>query len=260
MAMQVTILGCGASGGVPTIGGVWGNCNPDNPKNRRRRVSVFIEVAGRNILIDCGPDLREQLNDLGTTKVDAVLLTHAHADHIMGIDDLQRLYWHNGKQPMPMFLSAEALDELKRRFDYIFAPIMVQGKPERLPPFAPTLIQPGRFTVQGVEVAAIAQHHKGEQGSLGFRIGDFAYSTDVKALDDAAFAALHGVKLWVVDMQRERESYGHSHLAQTLAWIERVKPERAIFTHMDSETDYDEIKAKCPTGVEPAYDGMVLTL
>lgn len=254
--MKVTVLGCGGSGGVPLIGNVWGACNPHNPKNRRRRVSVFVQSDTTNILVDFGPDLREQLISVQATKVDAALVTHVHADHVHGIDDLRRLYFLNNQTAVPVYANLSDLHILQTRFPYAFKSFHYEVKPE--PPLKPIPMD-GPFTVGDLHIIPFLQNH-GQRESWGFRIGDFAYSTDVKALSKEAFAILSGIKVWIVDCVREREHPAHSHLAQTLEWIARVKPERAYLTHMDSSLDYDELMAKCPPGVEPAYDGLELDL
>ena len=251
--MKVTVLGCGASWGVPAIGPDWGRCDPSDPRNRRRRCSLLVESRGQTLLIDTAPDLREQLLDTGAARLDAVLLTHAHADHLHGIDDLRIVNRLIGK-PLPFHASAEALAEVERRFGYA-----LQAAPEK-PLYRPALIaQPidGPFTAAGMPVVAFAQNH-GYTTSLGFRIGPLGYSTDVTELDDDAFAALAGIELWVVDCMRREAHPTHSHLAKTLAWIERVQPRRAVLTHMDQSMDYRELSAELPPGVEPGYDGLAI--
>lgn len=255
--MKVTILGCGGSGGVPIIGGVWGNCNPHNPKNRRRRVSILVQEGDTNILVDYGPDIREQLNSVHVTKLDAVLTTHAHADHIHGIDDLRRLYWVNSNMPVPLYARQQDMRVLEERFPYAFKPFLYGVKPE--PPFTQHILT-GPIKIGEVTITPFEQDH-GKITSLGFRFNDFAYSTDVRAMSDENFATLAGVKAWVVDCVREEPGHlAHSHLAQTLEWIARLKPERAWLTHMDVHLDYDETLAKCPPGVEPAYDGLEINI
>jgi phosphoribosyl 1,2-cyclic phosphate phosphodiesterase len=254
--MKVTLLGCGASWGVPAIGPDWGRCDPADPRNRRRRCSLLVESRDQKLLIDMAPDLREQLLDAGTARLDAVLLTHAHADHLHGIDDLRIINRLIGK-PLPLHASAEALAEVGRRFAYTLLP-PVPGRPLYRPALIGHPID-GKFTAAGMPVLPFAQDH-GYSTTLGFRIGPLAYSTDVARLDDDAFAALAGVELWIVDCMRRAPHPTHSHLAQTLAWIERVRPRRAVLTHMDQSLDYRELSAELPAGVEPGYDGLVVEL
>jgi phosphoribosyl 1,2-cyclic phosphate phosphodiesterase len=253
--MKVTVLGCGASWGVPAIGPDWGRCDPANPRNRRRRCSLLVERSGHNLLIDTSPDLREQLLDAGIARLDAVLLTHAHADHLHGIDDLRIINRLIGK-PLPFHASAETLAEVERRFGYALQP-----PPERAL-YRPALTGipiVGPFTAAGMPVVPFAQNH-GYGMSLGFRIGPLGYSTDVTELDDHAFAALAGIELWIVDCMRRKPHPTHSHLAKTLAWIERVGPRRAVLTHMDQSLDYHELAAELPACVEPGYDGLAIEL
>ncbi len=254
--MKVTILGCGASWGVPAIGPDWGRCDPADPRNRRRRCSLLVENRGSVLLIDTSPDLREQLIDARVRRIDAVLLTHAHADHLHGIDDLRMINLLM-KKPIPIYADARTMEQVEQRFGYVLKPAL----PDKL--LARPTLQPheiaGPFTVAGMPVVPFVQDH-GFSTTLGFRIGPLGYSTDVTELDDNAFAALAGVELWIVDCLRRRPHPTHSHLAKSLAWIERVRPRRAALTHMDQSFDYRELSAELPQGVEPGYDGLVLEL
>lgn len=271
--MKVTILGCGGSGGVPVVGGVvggnWGACDPSNPRNRRRRVSILVEdgpaakdpaettaaeEGGTVLLVDASPDLRLQLLDSGTVRLDAVLFTHAHADHCHGVDELRSLAYVN-RGPIDAFMDAQTRRELTAKFDYVFTS---SCEPDTLyrPILNDRLIE-GPFSVGEIQVTPFAQGHGGVT-TLGFRFGPVAYSTDVVELDDAAFAALADVEVWIVDCLRIDPHPTHSHLAQTLAWIERVQPKRAILTHMNHQTDYEDLKSRCPANVEPGYDGLVI--
>jgi phosphoribosyl 1,2-cyclic phosphate phosphodiesterase len=256
--MRVTILGCGPSGGVPLIGNDWGECDPANPRNRRRRASILIEHQGAQILVDASPDMRLQLLDAGIARLDAILFTHAHADHCHGIDEVRALNRAMG-QAIAIYAAPATLAELKQRFGYIFRPSdPAAGAVFYKPSLVPTAIE-GPFEVIGVRAVPFAQNH-GFSTTLGFRFGALGYSTDVVSLDDAAFAALEGVEIWIVDCYRRTPHPTHSHLARTLEWIARVKPKRAILTHMDVQLDYETLRGALPAGVEPAYDGMVIEL
>jgi phosphoribosyl 1,2-cyclic phosphate phosphodiesterase len=253
--MRVTVLGCGPSTGVPVIGGRWGRCDPADPRNRRRRVSALVETGGATILIDTSPDLREQLLDAGVSRIDAVLMTHAHADHLHGIDDLRSVN-RLMRAEIPLYADGATLREIRARFGYVLDPIAA-GRFYK-PMLTPHEIA-GPFAAAGVPVVPFAQDH-GFGTTLGFRIGGFAYSTDVTELDERAFAALAGSELWIVDCLRREPHPTHSHLAKTLGWIARVKPRRAVLTHMDQSLDYRELCAELPAGVEPGRDGLVIDL
>lgn len=256
--MKVTILGCGGSGGVPladgTIGGNWGVCDPANPRNRRRRVSILVEAEDTSILVDASPDLRAQILDAPVRRLDAVIFTHTHADHCHGLDEL-RAMTHAQRGPLDAFMDAATRATLTARFAYAFAsscdPNSLYG-----PVFTDRILD-GPTRIGGLTVVPFAQGH-GPETTLGLRFGPVAYSTDVVALDDAAFATLAGVEVWIVDCLRDAPHATHSHVAQTLQWIDRVKPARAVLTHMNHQIDYEDLRSRCPAGVEPAYDGLTI--
>ncbi|GHF28130.1 phosphoribosyl 1,2-cyclic phosphodiesterase [Kordiimonas sediminis] len=250
--MKLTILGCGTSGGVPKIPEYWGACDPAEPKNRRQRASVFVEEGDTHILIDTSPDLRSQILTNKINKIDAVFYTHEHADHTHGIDELRGFHQATGAK-IPMFADAETMALLKSKFDYIFKG--VRGYPSV---GTGTAIN-GPKQVGQIKMIPFEQGH-GSGISLGYRFGDMAYSTDLNRMPETAFEALQGVKIWVVDALRYDPHPTHSHLAQTLEWIEQVKPDLAVLTHMTWDMDYQTLKRKLPSGVVPAYDGMVLEL
>lgn len=255
------MLGCGTSSGVPRLGGAdgagdWGDCDPSEPRNRRRRVSVLVEHHGTNILIDAGPDLREQLLSARVRHLDAVLFTHDHADHAHGIDDLRQIF-HLMRRPVACHAIPATWSVLERRFDYVF-----QGT-EFYPATCTATHITAPFAIGDITVTAFAQNH-GNIDSTGFRLAAagraLAYSTDVKALDDRAAAALADLDLWIVDALRHTPHPTHSHLAQTLAWIAHYRPRRAILTHMDQSMDYRTLAATLPSGTEPGFDGLMFDL
>jgi len=254
--MKVTMLGCGPSTGIPTIGPDWGACDPADPRNRRRRASLLIECHGKTVLIDTSPDMREQLLETHTSRLDAVIMTHAHADHLHGIDDLRSVN-RLMQAAIPLYADAPTLAEIERRFGYALRPIEPGGFYYK-PTVTPHPID-GPFVAAGLPVVPFTQDH-GYSTTLGFRIGALGYSTDVTELDDTAFASLAGIELWIVDCLRYEPHPTHSHLAKTLSWIERVKPGRAVLTHMDRPLDYRELAARLPQGVEPGRDGLVIEL
>lgn len=241
------------------VGGVWGECDPAEPRNRRRRASILVEIGPVALLIDSSPDCRAQLLDAGIDRLDAVIYTHAHADHSHGIDDLR---WINFAMhaPLPAYADADTLKVLGDRFPYVFTPLRPPSAGQPVRYYKPVLIPheiSGPFEVAGVTVTPFEQDH-GFSKTLGFRIGDFAYSTDVVALDEAAFAALEGIDTWVVDAFRRTPHPTHAHLELTLSWIDRIRPRRAALCHMGTDMDYRTLCAELPKGVEPAFDGLVL--
>jgi len=251
--MKATILGCGTSSGVPVIRLGWGDCDPQEPRNRRRRASILVETDESILLVDTTPDLREQLIDAQVKRLDAVLYTHAHADHCHGIDDLRWICQFNGR-PLPTYGAATHLDELRSRFEYVFTPI--KGDFYYKPVLDPRDVD-GPFRVGDIEVVPFEQDH-GYSTTLGFRFGPIAYTTDAVRLDEAAFQALAGVDVWIVDCLQLSPHPTHAHLAKVLAWIARVRPRRAVLTHMNRNLDYRAVKDLLPAGVEPAYDGQVI--
>lgn len=256
--MKVTILGCGSSTGIPMIGCKCPVCTSENPKNQRSRVSLLIEINGKNLLIDTSPDLRQQALREGVTRVDAVLYTHEHADHTHGIDDLRAFNYLSGNA-VPIYCDQPTYDSLQTRFCYVFQPKPeVWYRPWLIPHILPSA-PVHRFEVFGIPVVCFEQMH-GKVTTLGFRIGDFAYSTDTDGLSETAFEALAGVKTWVVDCLSYKKSMTHATLDITLGWVAQVKPELAVLTHMSHEMDYDKLTRELPAGIVPGYDGMVLSL
>jgi phosphoribosyl 1,2-cyclic phosphate phosphodiesterase len=255
------MLGSGASAGVPVIGCKCAVCSSSDPRNKRTRVSIIVESSTTRILVDASPDLRQQLLATGLTKFDAVVFTHEHADHMHGLDELRSLNWHkNG--PLDAYGDTRTLVEAKRRFGYAFDPPgeMAAKGVWVVPVLVPKTVEPGvPFRIGDIEVLAFVQIHGGDrEPTLGLRFGNFAYSTDVKEMPEAGFAALAGIDTWIVDCLQEPPNWAHSHLAQTLEWIERVGPRQAVLTHMNHRVDYTDWAAKLPSGIEPGFDGLVL--
>jgi phosphoribosyl 1,2-cyclic phosphate phosphodiesterase len=254
--MRVTVLGCGTSSGVPLIGCRCAVCTSTEPRNKRRRCAILIEHGPIRVLVDTPPDLREQCLDAGIDRIDALIYTHAHADHVNGIDDLRAINVFMDRA-IDTYGDAAVLGRIRERFGYAFLP------PEPAlgwwrPALNPIVVE-GPFRIGDLEFRPFEQVH-GRLPSWGFRTGAFAYSPDVKELPEAALAELAGVEVWLVDCLRDRPHPSHAHLEQTLAWIELIKPRRAILTLMNHELDYRELERRLPAGVEPAYDGMVLTI
>lgn len=254
--MNVTILGSGTSSGVPRVGNDWGRCDPSNPKNRRRRVSILVDHGKARILVDTGPDLREQLLDAGIADVDGVIWTHDHADHCHGIDDLRQLYHARG-QPVAGYARQETLDSLKLRFAYAF-----DGK-SGYPAVAAANLLPDHLNLGGISVQVVDQPH-GDITTAGLRFDagghSVVYSTDFNELTPEMENRFQGADVWIVDTLRRSPHPTHPHLSQCLEWIERVRPKRAVLTHMDNSMDYETLLDELPAGVEPGYDGMEIRL
>jgi phosphoribosyl 1,2-cyclic phosphate phosphodiesterase len=254
--VKVTILGSGTSSGVPRVDGDWGKCDPAEPRNRRRRVSILVEHEGTRILVDTSPDLREQLLAEGGGRPSAVIWTHEHADHCHGIDDLRPFYFY-GKEPIAGFARARTRAELELRFAFAFAGH--QG----YPPYMSCADLADDSVLGGIRVRTVDLPH-GQITSAGLRFdaggASLCYFTDFNVLPDAAAALVESVDLWIVDAVREAPHPTHPHLARTLDWIERQQPRRAILTHMDQSMDYASLCAVLPEAVEPGYDGLAVTL
>ena len=254
MTIEVTILGCGSSGGVPLIGNIWGPCDPNDSRNIRRRVSILVKKNNKTFLVDTSPDLRMQMIDANIKDVDAVLYTHSHADHVHGIDDLRAFCWQRkDNKPLPIYSDQYTIDQITRRFDYAFE----NKYGSAVPSLAANTIAIGNNTIQGINVEAIKQIH-GKGFSLGYRFDNIAYSTDVNNLPDESMKKLENLDLWIVDCVRYEPHYSHSHFDQTMSWINKLKPKKAILTHMGHWLDYHELNSKCPQNVEPGIDGMVI--
>jgi phosphoribosyl 1,2-cyclic phosphate phosphodiesterase len=254
--VKVRILGCGTSSGVPRVGNDWGDCDPGEPKNRRRRVSILVEQDGTHVLVDTGPDLREQLLGANVAELDAVIWTHDHADHCHGIDDLRQVF-HARRAPVPGYGRRETLDTLVDRFGYIF-----EGKGE-YPPVAEASLLPDQLQIGPLSIRIVDQPH-GSMTSAGIRFDadrtSIGYSTDVNGLTDEMVALFRGIDVWIVDALRRRPHPSHASLSETLDWIAVVQPKRAILTHMDQSMDYRKLLAELPAGVEPGYDGQEIAL
>jgi phosphoribosyl 1,2-cyclic phosphate phosphodiesterase len=262
MTLRFTILGCGSSGGVPRPALGWGVCDPNNPKNRRRRTSLLVERRTPDgvtrILVDTSPDLREQLLGAEVDWVDAVLFTHEHADHTHGIDDLRGLFINRRKR-VPVWLDERVSRIMHGRFGYCFAP----------PPGSeyPPICREHRMqayetiTVEGqggtITALPILQEH-GDIPSLGFRFGSLAYSCDLSGLPADSVTALDGLSVWIIDALRDKPHPSHLSVSEALGWIERLKPRRAILTNLHSDLDYEELKRRLPAHVEPAYDDLTI--
>jgi phosphoribosyl 1,2-cyclic phosphate phosphodiesterase len=260
MSLKFTILGCGSSMGVPRVALGWGECDPNNPKNRRRRCSLLVERTGASgrtrVLVDCTPDLRMQLLDAEVDSLDGVLITHEHADHTHGVDDLRPLFVKNRRR-VDIWLDEPTSAAMRARFGYCFATPPGSEYPPILTEHRLTTGQMATIEGQGgpIEVVPVLQNH-GDIPSLGFRFGNVAYSADIKDLPAGSIPALAGLDVWIVDALRKSPHPSHFNLDEALAWIARIKPKRAILTNMHTDMDYAALQAILPAGVEPGFDGM----
>jgi phosphoribosyl 1,2-cyclic phosphate phosphodiesterase len=259
---RFTILGCGSSPGVPRITGDWGACDPNNPKNRRSRaafmVQQFAEDGGvTTVVIDTGPDFRQQMIAARVSDIDAVLYTHAHADHLHGIDDI-RGYFHNSNRRIPIHADAVTMDRIRAGFGYCLETPAGSNYP---PIVQPVLIErlDQNFAVNGaggeIEFVPLKQQH-GDIHSLGFRIGDIAYCSDVSDFPKDSLARLQKLDVLILDALQYKFHPSHLSLEQSLGWIAQLQPSRAYLTHMHVPLDYDTVMRETPDHVEPAYDGL----
>jgi len=262
--LTVTILGCGSSMGVPRPALGWGACDPNNPKNRRRRTSLLVErrSAGgvTRVLVDTSPDLREQLLGAGVDWIDGVLFTHGHADHTHGIDDLRPLFVHRRKR-LDAYLDEATSRDIMGRFRYCFEKPPGSEYPPIMTEHRISGGQPVTIAGEGgpIEALPLLQRH-GDIPSLGFRFGSLAYSCDLVDLPAESAVSLGGLDIWIVDALRYAQHPSHFSLSDALRWIERIKPRRAILTNLHSDLDYETLRNELPPHVEPAYDGLQLNL
>ncbi len=253
--MRITVLGSGSSSGVPGIGIGWGACDPENPKNQRLRPSILVEQAGKTILIDTSPDLRYQLLHTGVERLDAVLFTHAHADHLHGLDDLRGVN-RAMNTPLDIHADASTLNIIATRFPYAMEPLpetaTIYYKPTLV---AHEIVPGGDYSIAGMDIRTFEQDH-GFSKTVGFRFNDFAYTTDAVELPEMAFDILEGVHTWMIGVFTDEPHTTHVHVDKALEWHARIRPERCILTHLGPRLDYATLLRDLPEGVEPAFDFM----
>ncbi len=258
--MKVTVLGSGSAYGVPYAGGGWGNCDPNNPKNRRLSPSILIEDKGSKMLVDMSPDFRQQAEMHKITLLDGVLFTHAHADHITGMFHLPIFMKHYQDRNLPMYTDRFARIGIEKLWWYMFD---AKISPEYSGPGRPywnEIIPHFGFKVGNIDVNTFIQNH-GSIHSLGVRVGNFVYSTDVNSFPQESEKYLEGVDTWIVDCNCEfNKDKSHSYLEQCLGWVEKFKPKKTYLSHLDYTIDYDKMSAKLPKNVELAYDNLVIEL
>lgn len=254
--MRITVLGSGSSSGTPSVEAGWGACDPQNPKNRRLRPSILVEGGDKTVLVDTSPDLRQQLLNTGVQHLDAVLYTHAHSDHLHGIDDLRGVN-RRMNAAIPVFADAVTMQSIAQRFPYVFEPLA-----EDATIYYKSTLEPqvefghgDTFLAGGFSVTAIEQDH-GYINTMGFRMDDFAYSTDLIAMHEDGFDMLKGIKVWMLGTFTDKPHPTHLDVDRALEWIERVKPERAYLTHLGFGLDFEALQAKLPDNVYVAFDGL----
>ncbi|MBG1231579.1 MBL fold metallo-hydrolase [Aestuariivirga litoralis] len=262
MTLALTILGCGSSAGVPRVGNDWGACDPANPKNRRRRCSILLERKGPDgttkVLVDTGPDLREQLLSAEVSHLDGVWFTHDHADHTHGIDDLRPLYLI-GRKRLPIHATPETMRTLQSRFAYCFVsandyPAIAQ--PHEITPYITVLSHGAGGSITALPIPV----RHGNIDALCFRSGDTAYMPDVNGVPEPAMTALQGLDLLIIDALRYKPHPSHFRLEETIGVIKALKPKRAVITNMHIDLDYETLAKELPENAVPAYDGMKLEL
>ena len=264
MSLTLTILGCGSSGGVPRIANNWGQCDPNEPRNRRRRCSVLLERragdALTRVLVDTSPDIVAQLNEVGAGTLDGVWYTHEHADHTHGIDDLRQIAI-TMRRKVRIWADRATAEMLTTRFSYCFVTPSGSSYPPILDLHSIHAGQPVSTDGAAGDISALAfDVDHGDISALGFRIGAVAYTPDINGVPEPALRALSGLDVWIVDALRRTPHPSHFCLSETLEWIARIKPRRAIITNMHVDLDYATLRAELPDGVEPAYDGMTVTI
>ncbi|WP_170331390.1 MBL fold metallo-hydrolase [Ruegeria arenilitoris] len=258
--LRCTILGCGSSGGVPRLGGHWGECDPNNPRNVRRRCSMLVERDGpegtTSVLIDTTPDMRSQLLSTGTGRLDGVVYTHSHADHVHGIDDLRMIVF-NMKARVPVWADGDTQNDLLGRFGYAF----IQPDSSPYPPILDLKTIDGPFEIDGpggpIPLHPFKVNH-GSIDSLGFKMGKLVYLPDVAEFYDDSWALMEGLDCLIIDALRRSPHPTHAHLEKTLGWIDQLKPKRAVLTNMHIDLDYATVESETADHVTPAYDGMVI--
>ena len=274
-SLTLTLMGTGSSGGVPRVGNVWGNCDPDEPRNRRRRCSLLIEREGEKlddegherpltrttVVVDTGADLREQLLSSNVKSIEGVVLTHSHADHIFGLDDLRQMAV-NLRRPIDVWIDDFTRTQVMAAFGYCF----VQAPGSSYPAFCTehTLTPCTPFSIDGpggaIQINTLVAEH-GDINALGIRVGNAVYLPDMKRITHSnSIELLSDIDILIIDALRYNPHPSHMNLDESLGFIESVKPRRAILTNMHGDLDYQKLKSSLPDGVEPGYDGLQIKL
>lgn len=257
--MKVIVLGSGSAYGVPVIGGDWGDCHPGNPRNRRLCPSILIEEGDTRVLVDMGPDFREQAARHNIRTLDGVFFTHPHADHISGMMHLPMLMRYYQDRNLPLYAERATRREIEKNWWYMFDPAINVEYSGSGRPFWHEVVYGSKLEVGNLKVQTFKQFH-GRMNSLGLRVGDFAYSTDVNDMPEESFAHLHGLDVWILECNCLEETKMHMNLDKVLGWVERFKPKKTWLTHLDHTMDYDRISDMLPKGIELAYDNLEIDL
>lgn len=254
--MKITILGTGTSQGIPVIGCDCKVCTSTNPKDKRLRVSALVQTDNnKHLLIDCSPDLRQQFLANDIQQVDAVLVTHEHNDHMIGLDDLRPINFKQGAV-LPMYAQERVINDIKSRFQYVFKENPYPGAPR----IETHIIDTDKVFIEGNDISCINIMH-GSLPILGYRLNDFAYITDIKSIDQDQKKKLLGLKVLIISSLRIKPHFSHMNLEETLSLIEELKPEKSYLTHMGHRLGtHNELLDLLPEGVFPAYDGLVLNI
>ena len=258
--IKITVLGTGTSVGIPALGKLgWGNCDPSNPKNKRQRCSILIQDENTTILVDAGPDIKNQLIEHNIRKLDAVFITHQHSDHISGLDELRPFYFYN-REKIKIYTNAETSDFLLTRFNYLFEK-SESSQSYFSPPLELKHIEYfEELNVNDINIKSIKQNH-GVIDTLGFIFNNkFGYCTDVVDFPDNSFNCLYDLKVLIITGLRESPHLAHAHFDLSFNWIAKLKPKIAYLTHLSPESDHDVVTKLCPPNVYPAYDGLTIDI
>lgn len=254
--MKVTVLGCGGSIGTPAAGGFWGKCDPEEIKNNRTRASLLVQSATTDVLVDATVDLRIHLNRMQLKKLDGVLISHSHSDHVNGVDDLKAISYHSNKL-VDIYSNLETLEEMDRRWPYLFSSqsggIYVEFlKRCQIDPYQ-------KFRIGDIDIESFEQDHT-TCASLGFRFGKVAYSVDVADLHEKSLAVLAGIETWIVDAAayHKEARLTHANIRAVTKWVDILKPKRTYLTVLTTHMDYKTLCDELPPYIRPAYDGMVI--